>query len=299
MRNALKWKSGNGEMIGFAVASICICAILVIMVAFLQLSVGLNAITKALNVVGRSVAVCTSVDDARTQAQRVAESSVTYTGIEDISTSVDFVNSGDEWEGGKFVNVTVSAKVNTLTPFTTKRYQKKVLICIENGIGTSGTSIVIPSMYGELKTAEGIQLIVARSSSAYAIREASNDTFDSGGFAMLDGRYLIACTSMFGRVGDYIDWYLDDGTVIHTIKGDEKNQADANCNAYGHQQGRCVLEFLVDFYDWYTYLGYFNSYGQPVGQFSHSNPGTFACRPDWAGRVSRSVNLGRNYLDSH
>ena len=43
-----KWKKGNGEMIGFAIAGLVICSIFLIMVSFLQLSVGLNSISKAL-----------------------------------------------------------------------------------------------------------------------------------------------------------------------------------------------------------------------------------------------------------
>lgn len=285
-----KWKKGNGEMIGFAVVAVLICSIFIIMVAFLQLSVGLNAIQKALSVTGRSVAICTSMDDATTQAQRVAESAITYTGIENIQTSVDWVNSGDDWEGGKFVNVTVSAKVNTLAPFITKRYQKKVLICIENGVA-GGRTIMIPDPFGGYMTYEGWQLNTDTSSRQYQIRMRSGEPFTDDGFGIINGRYVVACTQYFGEVGDYVDWYLENGEVIHSIIGDAKSYSDDGISIYGHDGGHNTIEFCVDLRSWYVYLGN----GRYRG--THANPGTSVCRPEWSSRVYKAVNLGRNYLD--
>lgn len=81
-----KWEQGNGEVIGFAIMTVAICSIIVIMVSILQMSVGLNAITKAANVVGRAAAVCTSKEDAEEQIQKVAENAVTYAGIKNLRT---------------------------------------------------------------------------------------------------------------------------------------------------------------------------------------------------------------------
>lgn len=273
-----RWKKGNGEMIGFAVVAVLICSIFIIMVAFLQLSVGLNAIQKALSVTGRSVAICTSMDDATTQAQRVAESAITYTGIENIQTSVDWVNSGDDWEGGKFVNVTVSAKVNTLAPFITKRYQKKVLICIENGVG--GRTINIPEPYGDLMRLEQWSAVNPNSRQGW-LRDRSGENYDSENLGKVNGRYVIACTTTFGETGDYIDWYLENGIVIKTIVGDTKNQSEATCNRWGHVNGRNVLEFMCD-----------DGNNSPP-----DNPGTRNFKPEWNSRVYKAVILGRNYFD--
>lgn len=284
-----RWKKGNGEMIGFAVVAVLICSIFIIMVAFLQLSVGLNAIQKALSVTGRSVAICTSMDDATTQAQRVAESAITYTGIENIQTSVDWVNSGDDWEGGKFVNVTVSAKVNTLAPFITKRYQKKVLICIENGVA-GGRTITIPYPYGQMMTWLPWSIENAASRQGQ-LRDLSGENYDDEGFAKVNGRYVVACTQKFGEVGDYVDWYIDTGSVgreivIKSIIGDAKCVGEVDpvtgnvSNEWGHNAGMNVLEFCMD------------GSNSPI-----DNPGTVNFKPEWIGRVYKSVNLGRNYFD--
>lgn len=62
---------------------------------------------------------------------------------------------------------------------------------------------------------------------------------------------MIACTTLYGQVGDYIDFYRENGDVLHCVIGDIKNQNDAGCNQYGHQNGRCVVEFVVQYSTWY------------------------------------------------
>ena len=100
--------------------------------------------------------------------------------------------------------------------------------------------------------------------------------------ATIDGRYLIACTSTFGKVGDKIDFFLGDGTKIETIMMDEKSQSvvswDTNpANKWGHNNGQQVLEFEI--------LSPINSTGN-VGSWM-----------GWAGkRVASATNLGENII---
>lgn len=80
----------------------------------------------------------------------------------------------------------------------------------------------------------------------------------------INGRYLIACTSKYGEMGDMIDFYLDDGTLIPCIKVEAKAESvapwDPNpANEWGHQDGRCILEF-----QWCNGSGY---------DTRHKNPG--------------------------
>lgn len=147
--NQQKWEKGNGEMIGFAISMIALCSIFLIIVSTLQLSVGLNAMRKAINVVGRSAAICTSMEDAETQVQRVADSSITYSGITDLETNVEFATSDTEWKSGNFLKVTVKAKINTLAPLIPFEQSKSTLVCIEN---TNGSSIMIPINMGMTHT---------------------------------------------------------------------------------------------------------------------------------------------------
>lgn len=74
-------------------------------------------------------------------------------------------------------------------------------------------------------------------------------TEDEKGFQKLNGRYLIACTDTFGRVGDNIDFYMSDGTVLKCIIYDLKSQKKAfydnnPADKWGHQNGQVVMEFV-------------------------------------------------------
>ena len=82
----------------------------------------------------------------------------------------------------------------------------------------------------------------------------------SNGIAVMNGRFLIACTNTFGKVGDEIDFFLDDGTKIPTIMFDTKDQTYAHgtpANKWGHYDGAWnVLEFEVS-------SSYYSKYGNP------------------------------------
>ncbi len=103
------------------------------------------------------------------------------------------------------------------------------------------------------------------------------ENYDKEGFGMIGDRYVIACTTTYGRVGDMIDFELADGTVVKTIIGDTKNQSDDGCNLYGHLQGQNVLEFLVNRELWYP---------------NHANPGTEVCHPELGQTVVQVINYG-------
>ena len=95
--------------------------------------------------------------------------------------------------------------------------------------------------------------------------------------ATLNGKWLIACTNTFGNVGDYIKFTLGNGQVLDCIMADEKNQSDAGCTKWGHDNGKCVIEFEVD-------IDYFNQVG---------NPGTGSWKSEWSGTtVTSATNLG-------
>ena len=145
----------------------------------------------------------------------------------------------------------------------------------------AGTTVEIPAGMGTYHTYMGWRTITSPTSLQYQLREKSGEHYDSEGFAIIDGRYVIACTTLYGQVGDYIDFQRENGDVIHAVIGDIKNQNDAGCNQYGHANGQCVVEFVVNQSTWY-----------PV----HANPGTAGCHPEWNSRIVKAVNTGYNYL---
>lgn len=95
--------------------------------------------------------------------------------------------------------------------------------------------------------------------------------YDADGFGMIGNRYVVAVTSTFGLVGDYIDIYCADGRIINAIIGDIKNQNDKGCNKWGHNNGQVVVEWMTNW------------------QAPHANP-------KGNGGVTEIINLG-NYFD--
>lgn len=148
-----------------------------------------------------------------------------------------------------------------------------------------GTVYELPDGLGAYFTYMGWQCITNRASNQWGVIEKSGGfdyNFNDEGFAVVNDRYLIACTLTFGNVGDAVDFVQNDGTVITGIIGDIKNQNDPGCNIYGHENGQCVLEFIVDKNQWYT-----------GGSVSHPNPGTPTCHPEWGGKcIAKVINYG-------
>lgn len=50
----------------------------------------------------------------------------------------------------------------------------------------------------------GWQCITSKSSQQYKLRDKAGQNFDSEGFGIINNRYVVACTTTYGRVGDYI-----------------------------------------------------------------------------------------------
>lgn len=155
-----------------------------------------------------------------------------------------------------------------------------------SGFGTTDRvgTITVPSGLGSERTYMGWQCIRDKSSDQYKLREESGMHFDSDGYAKIGDRYVVAMTSTYGKIGDYVDIKRSDGSILHAVIGDEKNQNDKGCTAWGHSNGNCIEEFVVDKNSWYK-----NGVG------SHSNPGNPGNHPEWSQLQVTSVeNLG-NY----
>ncbi len=158
----------------------------------------------------------------------------------------------------------------------------------QDSVSTNATSpqktITLPSGLGSVFTYMGWQCITSKSSQQYKLRDKAGQNFDSEGFGIINNRYVVACTTTYGRVGDYINVYQSNGNVLKCIIGDIKNQSDAGCNKWGHLNGKCVIEFVVDKTTWYT---------EPM----HANPGTSSCHPSWGGKTITKVENFGNYFD--
>lgn len=115
-----------------------------------------------------------------------------------------------------------------------------------------GQTVNIPSGLGKNNSFMGWQIITSPTSTQYKLRQQAGQNFDSNGYGKINGRYTIATTTTYGNVGDYIDVHREDGSVLKAVIADIKNQNDAGCNKWGHQDGNCITEFVVDKNKWYA-----------------------------------------------
>ena len=145
---------------------------------------------------------------------------------------------------------------------------------------------IVPQLGGRncVYTYMGWSLITAPDSLQYKLRADAGENYDAEGFAIIEGRYVIACTEAFGGVGDYVDFQLDTGLILNCIIGDVKSSGDPNYSEWGHlypPNSISVIESVVEYSKWYP---------------SHANPGTPGCKPEWAGNVVLALNYG-NYWE--
>lgn len=113
-------------------------------------------------------------------------------------------------------------------------------------------TVTLPEGLGTVRSFMGWGCIKAKSSNQYKLREAAGENYDSNGYGIINGRYTIACTITYGNVGDYIDVLQGDGTILKAIIADIKSQGDDGCTRWGHQNGNCVIEFVVNKEKWYA-----------------------------------------------
>ena len=143
----------------------------------------------------------------------------------------------------------------------------------------TGRVINIPAGLGSYFVIEGWHTITSTQGTWQGRLKMKCENYDQEGFAKIGDRYVIACTTVYGVVGDYVDFYQSNGNVFKCIIGDIKSAGDANIGVYGHDYGKNVLEFICN-RSWY---------GPPM----HANPGTKTFHPEWGGQTMvKAVNGG-------
>lgn len=158
----------------------------------------------------------------------------------------------------------------------------------------SSVNIVYDSGYTNSYAFEYWKDITAVDSKEYEFKQAVGENYNSEGFGVANGRYVIACTETFGTIGDYLNFTLADGTVLQCVMGETKgNEYDTPTSTWvpmGHidyvNKQLNVIEFLVDYTTW----------GPGSG---HDNPGTPTCHPEWAGLIQKCENIGNYWTGSN
>ncbi len=119
--------------------------------------------------------------------------------------------------------------------------------------------IELPSGLGKYYSYMNWNRTTDEDSEQYRLREqaerAGDKHCDSEGYYYIGNRMVLAMTSTFGEIGDYVDIYCVDGRIIHGILGEEKHQGapvwwdDAPANKWGHENGQVVVEFVTNWED--------------------------------------------------
>lgn len=141
----IDWERGNGESMSFAILSVMICMIFVLMTGLLQLAGISNNLNKAIETIARSVALCKTMDDAKTEAENIADLTIKTKGIGNIRTSIDYCGDSEEKNTDKFkmgdtVTVTLTADVTTWIPTVQhKDLTKKLVVTIEGTTADAGS----------------------------------------------------------------------------------------------------------------------------------------------------------------
>lgn len=151
-----------------------------------------------------------------------------------------------------------------------------------------GSETTIPKGLGKKHSYTSWQSVNSSNADAFSLVRKTGLQFDNEGFARVRGRYVIICTKVFGAVGDYVDFYKENGTVIPCIIGDLKGGS----NKWGTSGGKDIVDFFVDRNTWY-----------PVDEGGnaskkHVNPGTKSFHSEWSDTLAKSVNGGSYFINT-
>lgn len=171
------------------------------------------------------------------------------TEVDNLNEYVNSITNIDETDPQEEV---ISISNNTITTSSLKNVSFASSPLEMKLGGIEGNTITLPAGLGTVCTYMGWQCITATSSNQYKLREAAGMNFDSEGYGKINDRFVIATTTTYGNVGDYLDVKLTNGNIIKCVIGDIKSQGDAGCNEWGHQNGNNVIEFVVDKDSWYS-----------------------------------------------
>lgn len=155
-------RKGSGEFVALSVVAPMICSIIIMLCAFVQISINVHQLTNATNVAGRSVAICSSFEDAQEQSVRVAQSAITSPDIYNIQTIVEYANADTEWESGTLIKVTVLADIKTVAPFVASGTRKKTtIVSVEGSIQNDDLNLLAATIATEssASTVEGMTAV--------------------------------------------------------------------------------------------------------------------------------------------
>lgn len=190
-------------------------------------------------------------------------------------SNAGFTYTGEKWDG---VGDIVVRNIHTNKEFSGNTAGGNIKIDIPDDLGTYYS---ITGYGAGMWTSMGAAIAPGSKQAEVNQQWIAAGSEYTNHIATLNGKYLIATTTKFGDVGDEIQFVCKNGYVLNCIiadsKGTPEEAAATGGNEWGHDGGKNVVEFEVD-YDYYL---------------SHGNPGTDAWFPEIAGGVG-SAYVGGN-----
>lgn len=135
-KKKINWRKGTGEFIGFTIASIGLVTFLIMIISVSLLDHTSEMMENAVSEIGRQVVTCDSIEEAREDAQIIAE----YV-LEGNSTVVDgsveadveySVGADAQWQKGNYITVYLSAELDNMFPSTSGTKEVSAILMIEN-----------------------------------------------------------------------------------------------------------------------------------------------------------------------
>ena len=131
----IDFRKGSGEIIGFCAVIPALFALIIVLIAAIQLGITKQRMEYTAYSSCRAAAISASQNVAQTQAQGVAEEYLnSYNTVQpgSVIANIEVIDTDHTWKKGHFVKCTVSADVETIMP-----------IMFGNVNGTKQTSIIM------------------------------------------------------------------------------------------------------------------------------------------------------------
>ena len=196
----------------------------------------------------------TATDGVIVNGSTNTESSGSQTVIQALLSSIG-INQNSDYS--KLISTSLLKTIDGSTPVQVNSTPQSYGSSTFGKTHRNGTFTLPPNL-GKYNTYMGWQLVTDKTSNQYKLKEAAGENFDANGFGKINNRYVVATTSTFGNVGDYLTVKMADGSTYQCIIGDIKNQNDPGCNKWGHNEGQSVIEAIVDKNSWYNRSSYDN-----------------------------------------
>lgn len=127
-RISFRWKSGNGEILGFAASAFILVLIAITLMGVMNYSIESQQLTTACYTAGRAAAVSQSASLAKSRALAVLK--IVYNEIDDDSLKIEYEDN--TWEIGKMMTISVNHHIDSIFPFPEMTIQRSLVMMIEN-----------------------------------------------------------------------------------------------------------------------------------------------------------------------